>query len=349
MNTIATLTEFIESGGLSLDFSDMGRRIIVIAREQFVSFEKAQTPYPLPLQQQAWFALTLADPAQQQIEPMIWFIRFPLDEQGKLLLSARDEFMHCLLESLGSKPQADGMETALQNNPYAFQPKQERLAIFHARMTRNLNRPASRFYDHAKAYFDGDLGWEQWSFIGYQGIADLAARLDQHGNTQRLAKSVPTLPASPLEALCHCLENEALPEPIANALAQRGLSSLHQETPNPQILSAVVRGLSQSRKASIRNDFIHQLLDHPISQRSDLLAAIAGRAWESLEDDSLRHRYLERLADNEAGQAFFNGILSDLLYLPATRSQMQTSLRHPDRTPRLSQVIGTFFSQIRGE
>ncbi|MEW8683730.1 MAG: DUF3549 family protein, partial [Candidatus Thiodiazotropha endolucinida] len=89
MNTIATLTEFIESGGLSLDFSDMGRRVSSLPREQFVAFENAEIPYPLPLQQQAWYALTLADPTQRQIDPMIWFIRFPLDEQGKLSLSAR--------------------------------------------------------------------------------------------------------------------------------------------------------------------------------------------------------------------------------------------------------------------
>lgn len=136
---------------------------------------------------------------------------------------------------------------------------------------------------------------------------------------------------------------------IADALAQRGLSSLQQEKPDPQVLSAVIRGLSQSQRESIRNDFISQLLHHPIAQRSDLLAAIAGRAWESLEDDSLRHRYLERLASNEEGQAFFNAILSDLLYLPATRPVMQASLRNPDRTPHLSQVIGAFFSQIRGK
>ncbi|MEW7987587.1 MAG: DUF3549 family protein [Candidatus Thiodiazotropha sp.] len=349
MNTIATLTEFIESGGLSLEFSDMGRRVGSLPREQFVAFENAEIPYPLPLQQQAWFALTLADPAQRQIDPMIWFIRFPLDEQGKLSLSARDDFMHHLVESLGSKADTDGMETALQNNPYAFQPKQERLAIFHARLTRSLNKPASRFYDHAKAYFDGDLGWEQWSFIGYQGIADLAARLDQQGNTRRIATSIPTLPPSPLEALCHCLENEVIPQTIANALAQRGLSNLQQDMPNPQVLSAMVRGLSQSGKAAIRDDYIHRLLDHSISHRSDLLAAIAGRAWEALEDSAMRHRFLEQLADNEEGQGFFNGILSDLLYLPATRQAMQASLRDPLRSERLSRVIGTFFSQIRGE
>ncbi|MES9969956.1 MAG: DUF3549 family protein [Candidatus Thiodiazotropha sp.] len=349
MTTIATLTKFLESGGLSITIHDMGRRIIAIPREDFIAFEQTEIAYPFPLQQQAWFALTLADPKQPQIEPMIWFIRFPLDEQGKLLLSARDEFMHHLLESLGGEPGTDEMQGALQDNPYAFQPKQERLAIFHARLTQALKQPVSRYYDHAKAYFDGDLGWDQWSFIGYQGIADVAARLDQHGNTRRVRKSIPSLPPSPLEALCHCLENELISHPIADALAERGLSSLQQESPDPQVLSAVVRGLSQSQQGSIRNDFISQLLDHPVSQRSDLLAAIAGRAWESLEDDSLRHRYLERLADNEAGQAFFNGILSDLLYLPATRSAMQASLRNPERTPKLSQVIGAFFSHVRGE
>ncbi|MEW8574472.1 MAG: DUF3549 family protein, partial [Candidatus Thiodiazotropha endolucinida] len=54
METIATLTEFIESGGLSLDFSDMGRRVSSLPRERFVAFENAEIPYPLPLQQQAW-------------------------------------------------------------------------------------------------------------------------------------------------------------------------------------------------------------------------------------------------------------------------------------------------------
>jgi hypothetical protein len=349
MNSIATLTEFLESGGLSITIHDMGRRIVAIPREAFIAFEQSEIAYPFPLQQQAWFALTLADPDQPQIDPMIWFIRFPLDEQGKLLLSARDEFMHHLLESLGNEPGTHEMQGALQNNPYAYQPKQERLAIFHARLTQTLKQPVSRYYDHAKAYFDGELGWEQWSFIGYQGIADVAARLGQQGNTQRISQSIPSLPPSPLEALCHCLENESIPQSIANGLAQRGLTSLHQETPNPQILSAVIRGLSQSQRTEIRDTFIQQLLDHSIACRSDLLAAIAGRAWESLEDDSLRQRFLERLADNEQGQGFFNAILSDLLYLPATRQGMQASLRDPQRSPQMNQAIGAFFSHVRGE
>ncbi|PVV15726.1 MAG: hypothetical protein B6D72_01855 [gamma proteobacterium symbiont of Ctena orbiculata] len=348
MKSISTLTEFIESGGLSVDIADMGRRIGAIPRETFIQFEQTETAYPFPLQQKAWFALTLADPKQRQIDPMIWFIHFPLDEQGKLALAARDEMMQFLMESLGGKPNTDGMQGALENNPYAFQPKQERLAVFHARLTTALNQPASRFYGHARAYYEGELGWEQWSFIGYQGIADLAARLNQDGNTRRIAKSIPSLPPSPLEALCHCLESEIIPDSIAKALAQRAVSALRQEAPNPQILTAVVRGLSQARSRGIRNGLFQQLLDHPLSQRSDILAAIAGRAWEVLEDAPLRQRFLERLAENEAGQDFFNGVLSDLLYLPATRVAMQRSLRDPNRSSHLSHTIGNFFAHVRG-
>jgi hypothetical protein len=348
MTRIATLTEFIESGGLSLDFTDMGRRICAIPRERFIAFELTEAPYPLPLQQQAWFALTLTDRKQPRFDPMIWFIRFPLDEQGKLLQAARDEFLHHLAESLGNAPQGEGMRHVLQDNPYAFRPKQERLAVFHARLTCVLKQPASRFYDHARAYFDGELGWDQWSFVGYQGIADLAARMNRDGNVRRIAKSVPCLLPSPLEALCHCLENEVIGDSIAEALAKRGRSALVDERPNPQILTAVVRGLSQSRSEAIRNGFVQQLLDHPIAHRSDILAAISGRAWETLEDISLRRLFLERLADNEAGQGFFNAVLSDLLFLPATRIAMQESLRDPQRSARLGHVLGDFFSTLRG-
>ncbi|MES9999750.1 MAG: DUF3549 family protein, partial [Candidatus Thiodiazotropha lotti] len=39
MNQIATLTEFLESGGLQLNYYDMGRRVTPIQRDVFVSFE----------------------------------------------------------------------------------------------------------------------------------------------------------------------------------------------------------------------------------------------------------------------------------------------------------------------
>ena len=351
MSQIATLTEFLESGGLQLDFFDMGRRVSAISRERFIQFEQTEIPYPLPLQQQAWFALTISDPSNRGIDPMIWFIRFPLDEQAKLLQAARDDFMHRLVENLGDTTQgaksSGEMQAAVQDNPYLFQPKAERLAVFHARLTTALGNPASRYYEHAKAYFSGELGWDQWSFIGYQGIADLTARLDRDNNSEQIATAISALPPAPLEALCHCLENETIPKTLTLALGKRARETIKQSEPDIQILTAVIRGISQSTSAKHRNELIGKVLDHPISSRSDILVAIAGRSWECLTDTSLHSLYLERLASNELGQDFFNTILSDLLYLPATRSSLQAGLREPRRSEKLSQVIGQFFASVK--
>ena len=152
MAKIDTLFEFLESGGLSPRFYDMGRRIRPIDRQRFIAFERTESPYPQPLQQQAWLALVLqsgddADPR----DPQIWFIRFPLDEQAKLQLAARDDFLFQLMELLG-KAASDGaegraeIEAALKQSPYTFQPKQERLAALHARLTVDLQQPPSRYH-----------------------------------------------------------------------------------------------------------------------------------------------------------------------------------------------------------
>ncbi|MCU7842868.1 MAG: DUF3549 family protein [Candidatus Thiodiazotropha sp. (ex Monitilora ramsayi)] len=354
MQQITTLTEFLEAGNLKPRFYDMGRRIIPLPRDQFLSFEQTETAYPHPLQQQAWIALLMQpDDDEAQEDPLIWFIRFPLDEQGKLLQAARDDFMFQLLERLGSAlaptEQRQEIESALEQSPYAFQPKQDRLAAFHARMTVELNLDPSRYYEHAITYFDGDLGWDQWSFIGYQGIADIAARYAVDGNTQRISSAIPHLPPTALEALCHCLENEVIPATIAQALLDRALDSLMSPTQDPQIITATLRGISHSESMGLRHQLIGHVLEHTIAQRSDVLAAIAGRLWEDLSIDDLRGRFLERLAENEAGQDFFNQILADLLYLSATRPYLLGSLRDPDRSENLSKAIGSFFAHIKGE
>ncbi|MCU7854056.1 MAG: DUF3549 family protein [Candidatus Thiodiazotropha sp. (ex Monitilora ramsayi)] len=352
MQQITTLIEFLEAGSLNPRFYDMGRRLISLPRDQFLSFERTEIAYPQPLQQQAWIALLLQpDNDPVQTDPLIWFIRFPLDEQGKLMQAARDDFMFQLLERLGNAlqpaEQRQEIESALEQNPYAFQPKQERLAAFHARITVELGQSPSRYYAHAKRYFDGDLGWDQWSFIGYQGIADIAARYHEAGNIQRIASAIPHLPPTALEALCHCLENETIPDLLAKALLDRTLDCLSEPTPDPQVITSTLRGISHSESMEPRHQLVEHVLKHTIAQRSDILAAVAGRLWQDLVHDDLRTLFLERLAENLEGQDFFNQILSDLLYLTATRQSLLGSLRDPARSERLSQAIGTFFTYIK--
>ncbi len=345
---ISTLHELLEAGGLSPRFYDMGRRILPFSTEEFLRFERTQIPYPHPLQQQAWLGLVL----QTGEDPVVWFLRFPLDEQGKLLLAARDDFLFQLMERLGnlashSEDSKSRMESALEQSPYAFQPKPERLAAFHARLTLELERPPSRYYPHALSYFSGELGWDQWPFIGYQGIADLAARHAQSDNDQRLASAIPHLPPAPLEALCHLLENERIPPFLAQALLERVRETLSAERPDPQVVTATLRGVSHCASPDPRRRLLGEVLSHPLSRRSDVLAAIAGRLWSDLEDADLRRRFLEQLAANDRGQAFFDQLLSDLLYLQACRPGLLESLRDPDRSERLSQAIGDFFSRLK--
>lgn len=351
MPALATLTEFIESAGYRLHSFDMGRRIIELPRETLLKFEHTEEPYPLPLQQQAWMGSLLLRDNIRMADPLVWFIRLPLDEQGKLVLSARDEFLHRLLESLGNNldpGQASGkLQAALEDNPYTYRPKEERLAILHAKATRLLDQAPSRYYNHALEYFSGAIGWEQWSFLGFQGIADLAVRQGDGTNPQQLAAAIPQLPPAPLEALCHCLENEPIADEIAQALATKAELTLTKEEPNLQNLTACLRGISRSHAVELKRRVVWQVLNHDLARRNDVLAAIGGRAWEVLLDDRIRGRYLVCLAENDQGQVFFDNMLSDLLFLPATRSTMLNSLRNENRPARLAKAIGKFFSHLQ--
>ena len=200
-----TLYEFIEQTGAQVRSYDIGRRVGRLDRERFLAFENASAPYPLPMQRKAWFALVQLPDASPD-HPVIWFLRLDLDEQGMLVQAARDYLLSRLLESAQARTQGSDPQTFLQDNPYAFTPREDRMALFHALLSADLGLPPSRFYRHALEYFQGTPGWDQWSFVGYQGIADVASRHDDEPLTTAIAH----LPHEPLTALCHCLESRAV-------------------------------------------------------------------------------------------------------------------------------------------
>lgn len=351
MEQINTITEFLETTGARLRFFDMGRRVNKISREHFLKFEKNDTPYPYPLQQQAWFALLFQDKSNQQ-EPLIWFLRMPLDEQGKLLLAARDDFMHRLIERIGEKMQADQggeqLEAALQDNPYSFKPNEDRMAVFHARISKLMKSPPSKFFDHALSYFAGELGWDQWSFVGYQGIADIAARQDEPKIEALIVAAIAAMPAQPLIALCHCLENETISASITQALHNRVQLELQQTRPELNLLAATLRGSAQSRSKNLQQELIHSLLSAPLGNHIEILTAVTGRAWEQLLDGSIRLLFLERLAENSAGQEAFNLCMADLLFIPGMREPVLNTVRDPNRSEKLSAAIGALFKGVTG-
>lgn len=345
MSKIPTITGFLENNSTRLRLFDMGRRVVKIPREQFLKFEHCEISYPFPLQQKAWFGILFQE---QKEEPFIWFLQLPLDELGQLMPAARDDFLHRLLERIGENIQAakEGrqFESALKDNPYCFKPKDERMAVFHAKASKALKQPPSKYYDHAQQYFSGDLGWNQWTFVGYQGIADIAVRLHEDSNEYHLAQAIPQLPPSPFEALCHCLENEEVTLDITQALLERVKSTLAEEKPNPAILTSAIRGVAQSCSTNLRRELLQTILQRPDICSSDVLVAISGRTWEPLKEAEIGKLYLERLAESSTGQPFFSHCLADLLYLPGMREPLLKIIRDPARSEHLSQAIGDMFS-----
>jgi hypothetical protein len=316
-----TLYELLERSGAQVRAYDIGRRIGPLEREAFLAFEQATAPYPRPMQRKAWIAL-VQDSAATGDEPVIWFLRLGLDEQGLLIQAERDYLLHRLLESVQARHRGGDPQTFLQDNPCAFTPREDRMALFHAVLSADLGLPPSRFYAHALDYFRGKPGWDQWGFVGYQGIADLACRHDD----APLTGAIGHLPREPLVALCHCLESR-LPSPaLIDALIDRLHNTLANAPDDGPLLAAIVRGLSARA-------------DSPQGQDIEVLAAIAGRAWDGLADADLLQAYLLRLADSDHGQPVFEHCITDLLALPGVAPGLRRALRSPSQSPSIRRAF----------
>ena len=260
------------------------------------------------------------------ISYLLWFIQFPLDEKGLLIPASRDYFIRRLLAGFHRRgPQA---RSVLEDNPFVFQPNEERLAIFRSRLGRTLSLPPSRYYPDAQNYLQGHLGYEQWPLVAFQGMADVVARWGEDGNEDRLLNALEHLPHEPFISLCSCLENERISARLERAVVRYALQHLLATSRLPNLLAAGIRGISLGRNGEVKKALIKQILE--ISMEGDkgieILAAISGRAWEVLRDPSLRQQFLLRLA--EQNQSCFDAVIADIVFLPTLRQPMlHTSTR----------------------
>ena len=325
-----TLYQFLEQTGARVRAYDLGRRIRPIGREPFLAFEQAIAPYPQPMQRKAWFALVQLG-AETRDDPLIWFLRLDLDEQGLLVQAERDYLLHRLLESARASSQGADPQVFLQDNPYAFNPREDRMALFHALLSADLGRPPSRFYAHALDYFHGRPGWDQWGFVGYQGIADVACRHDD----EPLTSAIDHLPAEPLVVLCHCLESRRLSPALSDALTDRLRLTTAARPIDVSVLTALLRGLSASVDRPGVAEAVGAILRDPLGRHIEVLAAISGRAWELLLAPSMLQLFLQRLVENDHGQAAFEHCVSDLLSLPQLAHPVRSALRSPDQSAEI--------------
>lgn len=327
IRTATTLVGLLEHSGTQVIIYDMGRRIGAIPASRFAAFEAASAPYPRPMQHKAWFSLVQRARNDAAMQPVIWFLHLSLDEQGLLVPAERDYLVSRLIGSAQADRNGGDAQAFLRDNPHAFTPREERMALLHARLSADLGLPPSRFYDHALDYFRGKPGWDRWEFVGYQGIADVACR----HNGLPLSDAIAPLPAPPLVALCHCLESQTIDDTLAGSLVDRLRSALVDEPVDIAVVAALIRGLaSRAADAAVTNVLV-ELLDHPASENIEILAAIGGRAWEALEEPGVLNAYLARLAGNSQGQIAFDNSIRDLLSLPSLADTLRSALRSPEQ------------------
>lgn len=347
MEKFDSISHFIQSGDFQYRVFDMGRKVTPINNSRFEALESQKKAYPYPFQKKAWLALLLWEEGKQS-ESLIWFLQFPIDELGFLQQQSRDAFLIDLLEQAGknilAKQKGKKILDELTESPFSFKPAQFRLAAFHAVATCELSQPASSYYQHAHDYLTGNSGFEQWQFLGLQGIADVVARLHQDNNEELLKNALEEMPDAPLESFSQMLENTVISEKLFNALNSRLNKEMLKQPTNVLLVSALLRGLSASSLA-LRETAFNAVLQSSIGTEIEVLAAISGRSWESLLEPVLLELFAENLAQHE--QPSFNAILADLLQIPGMRDPVFSIMRNPKRSKALSKKMTAFFALIK--
>ena len=349
MSDIKTLCDFLEQTHNPYRVFDLGRRVCKISNEQFKAFENNQAPYPYPLQGHAWLGIVSWNPNNQD-EQLVLFLKLPLDEAAGLVYAARDDLIYRMLQNFKDQLDAHSegkteMEDAMRNSPYGFTPNQERMAVFHAKSLDSMGQPPSKYFKHALDYFNGNVGYDQWAFVGMQGIADVAARWQESDNKQALIKAIPLLPEQPYDVLCKCLENEQIDITLSEPLLARFNTLINDSEANPLEISATLRALSDSQAQGRRHEALVALLNSKHKNNLDLLVTIAGRCWQDLEESSLCQQYLETLANSGHGAQVFSQILADLLYIPGMREPVMQQLRNPEKSLALDSMVGVMFGR----
>jgi hypothetical protein len=355
--SINSISSFFKISHYQYCIFDMGHKIYQLSNQRFKRIEKQQETYPTPFKQEAWLGILFWQPTMKN-EPIIWFIHLPIDEIGLLKLETRDSFIQQTLEQVGKKitqthqsnqSNQQKNNTILQiqqeSSPFAFKPNQEKMAIFNALAKKTLNQDVSQHYPHVIAYLQGKIGYEQWSFLGIQGIADIIVRLDTEKTAQQsLIAAIPHLPDIPLITFGQMLEHTQ-PAPLLSAvLLARLETEINTDKPNQHLQAALIRALSSAQSSKHRQQAISRIFKHNTTANIEILAAIASRAWETLKDKQTLKQFLEALATQP--QESFDSLLLSLMTIPEMQSVIRNGFRNPERSKKLGEKIGEFMQRF---
>ncbi len=346
---ITTLSEFLKHSGARYRIFDMARRVAKISNEDFADIEKTNQPYPYPLQKTAHFGIIFWNPDLAD-KHYVWFLKFPLDEQGLMIQAARDEFLVMLLDRVGecmlAANEGAQIEGALKDSPYTFKPRDDKMAAFNAQASVSLAVKPSQYYEPALAYFSGQTAAQDWQMLGMQGVADVAIRLSGKQTISAVANNMVNVPEQPFITFSTFLEHAEPTITLVESLSQKLDTLLQAEPAKISLVTACLRAVSNSPAIGSVDQMVRQVLNHSeVGQDIEVLATISGRLWRILEQVELSQLFVERLAENNAGYSGFSQVLADAMYMPGLRNPIMTALRSPERSPALTQKVGELFGQ----
>ncbi|PYF83223.1 uncharacterized protein DUF3549 [Marinomonas alcarazii] len=355
MNKIESLSDLFDMVGCDVSYYDLGRNITKITPQQAVQFDRKQQAYPFPFRQHAWLACLLNMKNQQGKKSkkedlveqgVIWFIKLPLDEAGCLNLGTRDHFIKSIVDKILHKGEEAGLSEALEDSPYAFKPDQERMASFHAILGKDLHTAPSHYFDDVVTYLSSDLteNDENWQTLGLQGIAELAARVDENKYQALIQKAIQQAAKPVVSALCHALEHETLSSQLQETL----IAQLQTEQ-DALMQASYLRALSRADLNDTLLLPLFGLLGSLTECKDDDLHPIAALAakcphWLGQNPQLLRI-IMEKLAHREDGYIAFKQITAELSQHPETKQPLWTLLRGGHISPKLAQAVSYIFTQ----
>ncbi|CAH0526696.1 DUF3549 family protein [Vibrio hippocampi] len=343
MDTIHTLTQLLKNSGCQYQIYDLSRRVQRIDNRQFENVEQATQPYPYPIQRQAQLAIAYWNENRQ---PWIWLLKFELDERGLLKQADIGQFIKFVIEAMGSRLSSELSEKQqekLANNPFTFKPNEDKLAVFHSLLKAQLDLDPSQYYRHARDYFQGELGWDNWQTVGLQGITDISARLNQDDNSRIVRTALRHVHQQPQYALLGALEHVTLSDKLSDTIAELANKECDDSQPDLFLLSAYVRALAGGQSQAA-NQLVSRILTSPLLSHQEILIAIAGRVWTPLADQAIAEQFLIRLAQT-GNQSLFNQVFADLVMLPSLRLVL-LPLLHSSPSPELAKALVALQSSV---
>ncbi len=325
MNNISTLYQLVQAAGCDYCIYDIGRRVTEISKIEFEQFENAQQAYPFPIQKTARFALVYW-PLGQTINPYIWFMNLPLNEESQLIEASRNHFVAIIQEAMGGKI-TEGGEGKLPDNPYIKAPDQKKLAMVNAKLKHKLKLAPSHYMADCISYLSHQT-WDNWQSLAVQGWADLLVRLEDPKINQLFDNGFFEFPANMQAELASLIEHQQL----NRATNRRIIRQLQNKTLEKTQKLTLLRCVSGCAGEPELNAYLTDLLNNEQALDADTLAVISARCFTSLTDPLLLSLFLETIARHPA-EGLFEALFTDLVAIPNLRRSIFALLQNPNALP----------------